>query len=98
MAFHGLLSNADAVAAGWSAPARADTAQELVHVLCLPCLVCLPGLEGCFCVGGRLWDKWGLCSWEALGFSMEEVRRQHPGGRYWLTPPYNCLVSGSSWA
>ncbi len=78
--------------------ARADTAQEPVHVLCLPCLVCLPGLEGCFCVGGRLWDKWGLCSWEALGFSMEEVRKQHPGGRYWLTPPYSCLVSGSSWA
>ncbi len=41
--------------------ARADTAQELVHVLCLPCLACLPGVEGCFCVGGRLWAKWGLC-------------------------------------
>ncbi len=29
---------------------------------------------------------------------MGEERKQQPGGRYWLIPPYSCLVSGSSWA
>lgn len=38
------------------------------------------------------------CSWEAHGASMEEERKQHPGGRYWLIRPYSCLVSGFSWA
>ncbi len=60
------------------------------------CLVSWCG--GMLLCGGWLWGKWGLCLWEAHRVSMEEERKQHPGGRDWLTPPYSWLVSGSFWA